>query len=647
HPPSPQPPMENKINPAVNRKRKPPENRKTSQGTAPRPRTATKQRQNPQKSQSRAAKSASKFLWKKALANFVALTALWGGAGAMGCGAWLSYELIVDPNASIWINQFLPEWSRLPFASGKSIQTLSQIRASLGQIGLIPGEMLLLPKDKSSERVVPDLLVPVMVERRPTASIVCKNPCRQIVELRVYQPVQIPYQGYETEQYYRLASSVTVQGPAESFVIAAHTDANDSQASNQSLPLTTLGRFQGQVPSSGAWFNLSGQLLRGDKKIPYGQVVHYNPNQTHLISLLEWTGAGGQNPSWQQITGSKEPELAIDQTIGLDPQFTIYQIQPRKFVPNPIQLTAISLEEPALNDSAYKDALRLARSGLWSPALGMMRALKTKAGRRWSQQAQAQLDLIKFHANITQKAAIASWASPSQQVLADLIDGRWSDGLKVFEADLGNSSEIAAMLKNDSGRLWNRVDAALKVNPEDANAKAWGALIVGAQDGQREAAGWLDRQPDTDRETKVRIRELLDRLGDALSESDSLEGHKSQITGSAALVSSIDPDQWQVPTANSELKLAKEEVWYQVQVTSFFDGRNLVKPPFADLDLRSFPTVQVKRLWKRLGLHTDPKIKIEVAMSNGQQKTEVGTVKALQIRDGMLLLLAAVERSSG
>lgn len=639
--------MENKIEPA-NRKRKPPENVKIAQGKVQPPRKAVnKKRQNPQKSRPKPSQSGSKFLWKKALANFVALTVLWGGAGAMGGGAWLSYQLIVDPNASIWINQFLPEWSRLPFASGKSIQTLSQIRASLGQVGLIPGEMLLLPKEKSSEREVPDLLVPVMVERRPTASIVCKNPCRQIVELRVYQPVQIPYQSYETEQYYRLASSVAVEGPAESFVIASHTDANDSQGSNKSLPLTALSLFEGKVPSSGAWFNLSGQLLRADKKIPYGQVVHYNPTQTHLISLLEWTGAAGKVPSWRQVTGGGEPELAIDQTMGLDPQFTIYQVQPRKFVPNPIQLTAISLEEPALNNPGYQDALRLAKSGLWSPALGMMRALKTKAKGGWSPQAQAQLDLIKFHANVTQSQAIASWASPSQQVLADLIDGRWNDALQVFEADLGNSSEIATMLKNDGNRIWNRVDAALKVNSQDEGAKAWGALIVGAQEGQRSAAAWLDRLPDTDRETRVRIRGLLDRLGDAVSELETLEGHASKITGSAFPINSIDPEQWQLPEPNQGLKLAKQETWYQVQVTSFFDGRSLVQAPFPDLDLRSFPSIQVKRFWKRLGLHADPKIKIEVAMPNGQQKVEVGTVRAFQLRDGMLRLLAAVERSSG
>ncbi|MDF0554825.1 hypothetical protein [Kamptonema sp. UHCC 0994] len=639
--------MENKIEPA-NRKRKPPENVKIAQGKAQLPRKAVnKQRQNPQKSRPKLVKSTAKFFWKKAVTNFVALTVLWGGAGAMGGGAWLSYQLIVDPNASIWINQFLPEWSRLPFASGKSIQTLSQIRTSLGQVGLIPGEMLLLPKEKSSEREVPDLLVPVMVERKPTTSIVCKNPCRQIVELRVYQPVQIAYQGDETEQYYRLASSVNVEGPAESFVIASHTDANDSQGSNKSLPLTTLRLFEGKVPSSGAWFNLSGQLLRADKKIPYGQVVHYNPSQTHLLSLLEWTGAAGKVPSWQQVTGGGQPELAIDQTIGLEPQFTIYQVQPRKFVPNPIQLTAISLEEPALKDPAYKAALRLARSGLWSPALGMMRALKTKAQGGWSPQAQAQLDLIKFHANVTRSQAIASWASPSQQVLADLIDGRWSEALQVFEADLGSSSEIAAMLKNDGNRLWNRVDAALKVNSQDEGAKAWGALIVAAQEGQRSAAAWLDRLPDTDGETKSRIRGLLDRLGDAVSELESFEGHTSKITGSAFPINSIDPEQWQVPEPNQGLKLAAQEVWYQVQVTSFFDGRSLVQAPFLDLDLRSFPSIQVKRFWKRLGLHNDPKIKIEVAMPNGQQKIEVATVKAFQLRDGMLRLLAAVERKSG
>jgi hypothetical protein len=45
-------------------------------------------------------------------------------------------------------------------------------------------------------------------------------------------------------------------------------------------------------------------------------------------------------------------------------------------------------------------------------------------------------------------------------------------------------------------------------------------------------------------------------------------------------------------------------------------------------------------------LQADPKIKIEVAMANGQQRVAVGTVKAVQIQDGSLRLLAAVEKRS-
>ncbi|MCZ0901509.1 hypothetical protein ON021_16535, partial [Microcoleus sp. HI-ES] len=132
-----------------------------------------------------------------------------------------------------------------------------------------------------------------------------------------------------------------------------------------------------------------------------------------------------------------------------------------------------------------------------------------KAGKNWPAVAQAQLETIEFHAKITRAQAIASWASPGQQVLAELIDGRWSEALQVFEADPSNSHEIATTLKNDSGRIWNRIDAALRVNAADADVKAWGALIVASQDGTREAMNWLDQQSDTDSETRSRIRNLV------------------------------------------------------------------------------------------------------------------------------------------
>ena len=639
--------MEHKINHSKNRA-KPPENPKVT----PPPTRRRRQTRRPKKLQESrlpipGSPTPARYPWKRLVANLTALSVLCGFSALMGGGAWLSYQLIVDPNGNRLVAQFVPGWSRLPTGSRDSIQTLDQIKASIRKLGFITGEPLPLPVDKSADNSRFDLLVPIMVERNVNASTVCKNPCRQIAELRVYKRVQLPDRDSEKEQYFQLASSVNLEGPAESFVIASLDDsASNNQASNQSLPLTELRRFDGKAPADGIWFNVSGQLVRGDKKIPYGQVVRYNPTQNHLISLLDWTSAAGQAPNWQQIVKGKNPQLAIDQTIGLEPQFTIYQIGPRKFVPNPVQLTAISLEEFAFNDETYKNGLRLANSGLWSPGLNIMRLAKAKTGQNWPAAAQAQLETIEFHAKITRAQAIASWASPSQQVLAELIDGRWSQALQVFEADPSNSHEIATTLKNDGGRIMNRVDAALKVNSADADVKAWGALIVASQDGTRDAMNWLDQQSDTDSETKSRIRNLINKLEEAVSQAQTSEDHKSQIMGSATLISSINPAEWLEPEPKNELKLTGEQVWYQVQVASFYDGKRWVNSPFADVEVRSFPATQIKWLWGRLGLQADPKIKIEVAMANGQQRVAVGTVKAVQIQDGSLRLLAAVDRRS-
>ena len=639
--------MEHKINHSKNRA-KPPENPKV----APPPTRRRRQTRRPKKLQESQLPipnppTPARYPWKRLVANLTALSVLCGFSALMGGGAWLSYQLIVDPNGNKLVSQFVPGWSRLPTGSRDTIQTLDQIKASIRKLGFITGEPLPLPVDKSADNSRFDLLLPVLVERTVNAATVCKNPCSQIVELRVYKRVQLPDRDSDQEQYFQLASSVNLEGPAESFVIADLADSqSNNPASNQSLPLTELRRFDGKAPAEGIWFNVSGQLVRGDKKIPYGQVVRYNPSQNHLISLLDWASAAGQAPNWQQIVKGKNPQLAIDQTIGLEPQFTIYQIGPRKFIPNPVQLTAISLEEFALNDETYKNGLRLANSGLWSPGLNVMRMAKTKAGQNWPTAAQAQLETIEFHAKITRAQAIASWASPGQQVLAELIDGRWSEALQVFEADPSNSHEISTTLKNEGGRIMNRVDAALRVNSADADIKAWGALIVASQDGTREAMNWLDRQSDTDSETRTRIRNLVNKLEEAVSQAQNLEDHKSQIMGSATLINNINPAEWLEPEPKNELKLTGEQVWYQVQVASFNDGSRWVNSPFTDVEIRSFPATQVKWLWGRLGLQADPKIKIEVAMANGQQRVAIGTVKAVQIQDGSLRLLAAVDRRS-
>ncbi|NEP63470.1 MAG: hypothetical protein F6K31_42325, partial [Symploca sp. SIO2G7] len=90
-------------------------------------------------------------------------------------GIWLGILTLIDPNAIIWINQFLPAWTRIPITYASPPQTLAAIEEEIRSFGGIPGEPLYLDSQKT-------FLLPVL------ASVPnCDISCRQIVELRVYE----------------------------------------------------------------------------------------------------------------------------------------------------------------------------------------------------------------------------------------------------------------------------------------------------------------------------------------------------------------------------------------------------------------------------------------------------------------------------
>ena len=91
------------------------------------------------------------------------------------------------------------------------------------------------------------------------------------------------------------------------------------------------------------------------------------------------------------------------------------------------------------------------------------------------------MDLIKLYAQFTTKQAQQTWVSPSQQVLADLIDGRWDAAMQVFQASGEDTDEVVAMLRSQGDRLLNRVEAALQVNPNQPAVQAWRTQILAAQ----------------------------------------------------------------------------------------------------------------------------------------------------------------------
>ncbi|NES06353.1 MAG: hypothetical protein F6K22_28170 [Okeania sp. SIO2F4] len=485
-----------------------------------------RRRRQPSESQKLSLKLLS-LPWRKWMIEWIGISLLFGGSSLMAVGAWLSVKLISDPNAIVSFNQILPQWTQFYISENKSLKTLEQIKSNIKEEGFSAGKTFPLPNTTTDSGS--DMLVPVMRQIESRGSLPCETPCREVVELRVYQSVLSVNQREGSKPYFRLVNTLPLQGPAESFVIASTIEsAAGPQGSNQPLPITTVRQFQGKVPATGVWFTVTGQRLQNNQAIPYGQIINYNPTKNYLSSMLEWKSAAGQAPIWQEMTGGGDPELVVEQTVGLDPDFDIYSIQPRKFILNPIELEKISLDETPIGDGYYKDALRLARNGLWSPAFALIQSLPENLmdESQWSEKAQAQFDLIKFHANITEAQAIASWASPSQKVLAGLIDGRWQESLNVFENNLSSTYDIAKLLQNDSGRLRNRVDIALRVDRAEINAIAWGTLIVASQKGRRRAMSWLNRQPQTSEETKEKIRKLLDQLDAAFAEKENIREQK-------------------------------------------------------------------------------------------------------------------------
>ncbi|MBN3949002.1 MAG: hypothetical protein HWQ38_22075 [Nostoc sp. NMS7] len=549
--------------------------------------------------------------------------------------AWISVLFIFNPDQVSWLNKILPAWAQIPLGKHERPQTLKQIQLDLSKKNQIFGETLPLNQDAENS-----FLLPVFQQRAN-----CESDCEELVELRVYERSEELEFKSQSENYYYLATQLPITGLEESFVISLLLDGtSEPQDINISLPLTQVQPFESGTPSSGVWFNLWGQRQQVTGANAYGYVVYYNPERTNLLQMLSWSSPNGQFPKWQQVTGDGTKELVVDQTIGLEPHLQLYQVKPLKLFLKPIELEAITLKSPALKDLAYQNALSIARSGLWTPAFEWLKFIKKQRKGVLPEAAQAQMDLIGLHSQLTKTQADKNWASPSQQVLADLIDGRWGKALQVFEASPHNTQEIVTLLKADENRLWNRTVAALRVNPNRLDVQAWFALILGVQRGEEHANSWLKAQPKITKDNLAYIQGLLAKLNGGGRKSQISSTHPSQIVGSVQPITQVINSEWLQPNSPADLKLRDNQVWYQVEVSAFNDGKRWLNSPFENLNLPK--TDAAKFLWKTLGITSDPEIQIVVWLPNGEQQISIATIKAVQLQGKVLRLLAASPKIS-
>lgn len=114
--------------------------------------------------------------------------------------------------------------------------------------------------------------------------------------------------------------------------------------------------------------------------------------------------------------------------------------------------------------------------------------------------------------------------------------------------------------------------------------------------------------------------------------------HPSRIVGTVQPITQVTKAEWLQPNSEADLKLGDNEIWYQMEVSAFNDGKNWLNSPFGNLHLPK--TNPAKFFWEILGISSDPVIQIVTWSPNGEQEVIKATIKAVELRDGVLRLLA-------
>ncbi|MFM7363747.1 MAG: hypothetical protein ACKO11_04430 [Cuspidothrix sp.] len=559
--------------------------------------------------------------WPSLLSSTLALSLLFSiGSAIIACG-WLSVIFILDPAQVSWMNKYLPQWAKIPAGQREIPETITTIQRSLSQRKRIVGEKI--PLDLKSEE---SFLMPVFQERAN-----CKSNCQELVELRIYQQSQdLEHESQRDKDYY-LISKLPIIGLAKYFVNSSVPSDMDSQQVRRNLPLTRITAFTDTSLAPGFWFYLQGKYQQDKSNIIYGQIVHYNPTLKSLKQMLSWKTSNGKLPKWQQITGDDTKELVIDKTVDLEPNFQVYQVKPSQLVANSVYLEEINFQKSAVNEFAFQHSILLARNGLWTPAFAWLKSLEKDRKQPFSPAAQAQIDVIKLYSDFTKIQADKNWVSPNQQVIVNIIDGRWEQALQIFEKSPNNAQEIASSIQTDKGRIWNRVTVALRLNPNRRAVLAWLALIFKVHRGEEIANNWLQSQSNINLETLKYIQGLLTKLDD-----DVNNVHKSRIIGTVK-PSQINERDWLPISLETELKNTNNEIWYDVEVSAFHNGTSWLLYPFVNFD--KFKN-QPRKFWRRiLGISSDPSIQIIVWKADGQQEIIAATIKAVQVQNQSLHLL--------
>jgi hypothetical protein len=524
------------------------------------------------------------------------------GAIALGIGGtWLGGTLLLRPHPPAWLIRYFPQhssrWGTAP------TQSLAAITAELTEQGQQAGTLLALASVSTDPNVAGLWLLPVLEIQTP-----CPEDCSRIVALRLYGEHRQTAEGPELQ----LLDQINIQAPIETTVMEPLSQAGLGRlTSTQALPLTALEPLAGEsLP--GAWLTLTGRWRQSGSPIRYGQVIHIDARALTVRSLMNWSSPPRQLPFWRDLDQQGLPELVVNQSVGLEPNFKAYTVEGLSSPLFALRLALIDLQEAAVNNPAqgpYNTALHLARQGLWNEAKRRLVSLKQQHANHWSDAAERQLSLIALHGELTQTQAARAWSQPSQKLLSLLIDGRWQLALGLVESgDVGWQRTVLPLLRQDTtGRLWRRITATLQVNPRQPEARLWGALLLLAQQDQATAATWLKQGKPGQRWVK-QFTEIATQLNDPgavvanrpgataanrpVGSNGSDRAASPMIqgwAGTATALRGVQAGDWY---SDATLALPTGQQWYQVRVNrGWVDGQwQALTPAESDAEL-----------WNRLG----------------------------------------------
>jgi hypothetical protein len=424
-----------------------------------------------------------KLSYRPWMTSFSSLLMLMGIGGAVTGVGILSIQYLTNPRSVIWVNNYLPAPLQLKIPGWDQPRTMKEITAELRRTGLSLGDRL----DLSDRGDKADFLIPVL-KTEPD----CVEICTQIVELRVYRPTRHPY-AQSKEPYFQMVSQLPVAGMEDWFVqepfVNAQVDVPPPSATV--LGFESVEMLEEQAPKDGRWLTMKGERSQTGA---YGQILHYNPSRAALTAMVPWTSPGGELPHWENVTSGGTSELVVDHTIGLEPLFQVFQVDPDRSNNSGFKLREITLASPALSAAAFGDAMKLAQNGLWTLAAAMIESLG-KDALNDNTLAQGQRDLIRYHANVFKAQADQASASTSQQVQSSLMDGRWEKAQQIAKLAPDDREDVLELLNSDTGQLLKRLKAATAVNPGNPALQAWNVAMKLARAGKGSTIAWLKPKP--------------------------------------------------------------------------------------------------------------------------------------------------------